>query len=368
MVYVNLLYKFSVLTISLLDTAKRILYNSCVIRENKAVKSMKAKTVLILLSAVILCLTGCTESQKPTTIVDNSSAVTTSSSADSESGNDKYYDSTPISQAYLSGNTANLDDKQLKIYNKAVSAIEKLITLDMNDYEKELAVHDYIVGCASYDEAHLNALGIGLPNSDNPYGCLINGKAICSGYSTTFQLFMDMLEIPCKTIYATDFEGDDHSWNIVQIGGSWYYVDVCWDDPIPDFTNRPVRHKYFNVSKEYMKTKHVWDDTELPDTDSTKFSYITQTVTHINSVNEIESLMEKALDNMQDSVAVTSDMSDFQFSETDQIDTNFNEENIKGLSKVFDSFCEKHTDHQVYCQRVQNGNDIVLVMYMRKFR
>lgn len=368
MVYVNLLYKFSFLTISLLDTAKRILYNSCVIRENKAVKSMKAKTVLILLSAVILCLTGCTESQKPTTVVDNSSAVTTSSNADSESGNDKYYDSTPISQAYLSGNTANLDDKQLEIYNKAVSAIEKLITLDMNDYEKELAVHDYIVGCASYDETHLNALGIGLPNSDNPYCCLINGKAICSGYSTTFQLFMDMLEIPCKTIYATDFEGDDHSWNIVQIGGSWYYVDACWDDPIPDFTDRPVRHKYFNVSKEYMKTKHVWDDTELPDTDSTKFSYITQTVTHINSVNEIESLMEKALDNMQDSVAVTSDMSDFQFSETDQIDTNFNEENIKGLSKVFDSFCEKHTDHQVYCQRVQNGNDIVLVIYMRKFR
>ena len=280
---------------------------------------MKAKTVLILLSAVILCLTGCTESQKPTTVVDNSFAVTTSSSADSESGNDKYYDSTPISHAYLSGNTANLDDKQLEIYNKAVSAIEKLITLDMNDYEKELAVHDYIVGCASYDEAHLNALGIGLPNSDN------------------------------------------------QIGGSWYYVDVCWDDPIPDFTDRPVRHKYFNVSKEYMKTKHVWDDTELPDTDSTKFSYITQTVTHINSVNEIESLMEKALDNMQDSVAVTSDMSDFQFSETDQIDTNFNERNIKGLSKVFDSFCEKHTDHQVYCQRVQNGNDIVLVIYMRKF-
>lgn len=99
MVYVNLLYKFSFLTISLLDTAKRILYNSCVIRENKAVKSMKAKTVLILLSAVILCLTGCTESQKPTTVVDNSSAVTTSSSADSESVNDKYYDSTPISQA-----------------------------------------------------------------------------------------------------------------------------------------------------------------------------------------------------------------------------------------------------------------------------
>ena len=81
-------------------------------------------------------------------MVDNSSAAATTSGADSESGNDKYYDSTPISQAYLSGNTANLDDKQLEIYNKAVSAIEKLVTLDMNDYEKELAVHDYIVGCS----------------------------------------------------------------------------------------------------------------------------------------------------------------------------------------------------------------------------
>ena len=146
MVYVNLLYKFSFLTISLLDTANRILYNSCVIRENKAVKSMKAKTVLILLSAVMLCLTGCTESQKPTTVVDNSSAVTTSSSADSESGNDKYYDSTPISQAYLTGDTSSLDEKQTEIYNKAVSTINDLITPDMNDYEKELAVHDYIVG------------------------------------------------------------------------------------------------------------------------------------------------------------------------------------------------------------------------------
>ena len=98
MVYVNLLYKFSLLTISLLDTAKRILYNSCVIRENKVVKSMRAKAVLISLSAVILCLTGCTESQKPTTVVDNFSTVTTSSSADSESGNDKYYE-----HAYISG-------------------------------------------------------------------------------------------------------------------------------------------------------------------------------------------------------------------------------------------------------------------------
>lgn len=79
---------------------------------------MKAKTVLILLSAVMLCLTGCTESQKPTTVVDNSSAVTTSSSADSESGNDKYYDSTPISQAYLTGDTSSLDESRLKYTTK----------------------------------------------------------------------------------------------------------------------------------------------------------------------------------------------------------------------------------------------------------
>lgn len=352
----------------LLDTNSRILYNSCCYRTIRAVISVKIKGLLLFLSAAMLCLASCSESPKPTTVVDNSSAAATTSEADSHSDStNSYYDSTPISQAYLTGDASSLDEKQTEIYNKAISTLDDLITPGMSDYEKELAIHDFIVQCASYDEAHLNALGIGLPNSDNPYGCLINGKAICSGYSTTFQLFMDMLEIPCKTIYAADFEGDDHSWNIVQIGGSWYYVDVCWDDPIPDFDNRPIRHKYFNVSKDYMKTKHVWDDSELPDTDSTEFTFISQTVTNINSVGEIEKLMENAVTDMQDSVAVTSDISDLQFTDTDQIDTNFDEQNIKGLSKVFDSFCSKHTDYDVYCQRVQNGNDIVLVIYMRKF-
>ena len=51
------------------------------------------------------------------------------------------------------------------------------------------------------------------------------------------------------SIYATDFEGDDNSWNIVQIGGSWYYVDACWDDPILTFTDRPVRHKILTSQK-----------------------------------------------------------------------------------------------------------------------
>lgn len=38
--------------------------------------------------------------------------------------------------------------------------------------------------------------------SDTPYGVLIDRSAMCHGYSSTFQLFMDMLDIECMTVFG----------------------------------------------------------------------------------------------------------------------------------------------------------------------
>lgn len=322
----------------------------------------------ITLSGIIV--SGCTDSNSADKNVNNSTDSSEKSETISNSGAEssiKVYDSSPISQAYLSGNTNDLDEYQLEIYDKASSVISEIIKPDMTDYEKELAVHDYIVLHTNYDEVYINALGIMSPNADNPYGGLINGRTICSGYSTTFQLFMDMLEIPCKTIYAEDFMGDEHSWNMVKICGSWYYVDVCWDDSTPDFDNRPVRHKYFNVSEEYMKEKHVWDSSEMPETGSCEYSYISQTLTDLTDISELFPLMENAIEDMNDSVAVRLNNDDSKImNKADRIDDYLNTRKIKGLSDVFDEFSASHSEYDLSCQRVKNGDDIVLVIYMRK--
>lgn len=283
---------------------------------------------------------------------------------------DKYtFDSSAVTEAYFSGDTSKLDEKQLSVLKKISSAIDDIITDDMSDYDKELAVHDYIVLNTSYDEAAINALGEITVDADDPYGCLINGRSVCYGYASTFKLFMDILNIPCETIYAKEFRGEDHSWNIVEIEGHWYYVDVCWDDPIPDFDSRPVRHKYFNVSEEYMAQKHVWNTDELPKTDSVEYSFISQNVTQVDDISQIEELMENALARKTDSIAVTfSDKIIADLSEADSIDSYYSPRRIKGLNKVFRAFSEKHRDHDVSCQRVQNGDETVLVIYMTKNR
>ena len=57
------------------------------------------------------------------------------------------------------------------------------------------------------------------------YGCLVNKKAVCSGYTMAFQALATQSKIKSKVV-----EGKNHSWNKVKVGKKWYHVDVCWND------------------------------------------------------------------------------------------------------------------------------------------
>ena len=57
------------------------------------------------------------------------------------------------------------------------------------------------------------------------YGCLVEHKAVCAGYSEAFAAIMTELNIP--NTYA---HSPNHRWNKVKIGKKWYHVDVTWND------------------------------------------------------------------------------------------------------------------------------------------
>ncbi len=190
---------------------------------------------------------------------------------------DDLYDHDAVLEAYRSGDASALSPKNAAIYECVTEAIAEHINDGMSDYEKELAVHDYIIDCGEYDRAVLYP-GFGSPDPDNsnPYGTLINGSAICSGYSGTFQLFMDMLGIECVTVNGTaNAEREDHAWNMVRLGGEWYCVDVTWDDPVGLVTHSAFeRHQYFNVTSEYLRaTGHYWEEENVPEATATEFAW-----------------------------------------------------------------------------------------------
>lgn len=185
-----------------------------------------------------------------------------------------FYDSEAILQAWNSGDDSSLSDLNLSILSAAKDVIDKEISDDMSDYEKELAIHDWITEWSSFDMSafsHAPGSGIGT-DSDNPYGVLIGRTGNCWGYSSTFQLFMDMLDIECITVYGTPgSSGVEHAWNMVQLDGEWYCVDVAWDDPIGGSPG----HTYFNVTSEYLRkgSIHSWNKFSVPEATGTDYAY-----------------------------------------------------------------------------------------------
>lgn len=188
------------------------------------------------------------------------------------------YDKVRLLAAWVSGDWSGLPVEDRDILDICSQAISSAVPEGASDYEKELAIHDWMIAWGSYDSNSASQIP-GFqedPNNDNPYGFLAGKKGICLGYATTFQLFMDLLNIECITVSGTAYDNASaHAWNQVCLDGEWYCVDVTWDDPT---TNGPLSnnatHRYFNVTSDYMRTtRHYWDEASVPNASGTTYAW-----------------------------------------------------------------------------------------------
>jgi len=184
------------------------------------------------------------------------------------------FDSAALLEAWRSGDKSGLSGKSLRVLDACIEIIDTIIDGDMSDYEKELAIHDWIIDWADYDKEANNHSPDAEPDpdNDNPYGAIIQKKAICSGYTAAFQLFMDLLDIECISVKGiSQSTGGEHAWNMVRINKEWYCVDVTWDDYFGEDQNTSKKHRYFNVTSRYMRdTEHQWDENTTPTADAGK--------------------------------------------------------------------------------------------------
>lgn len=136
-------------------------------------------------------------------------------------------------------------------------------------YEKEKYVHDYIINHCSYVAPEEGAM------ANTVYGCLVEGKASCEGYSRAFQYVLSALGIENRLV--TGESADDgvnyinHMWNFVVLDGNGYFVDLTWDDPRAE--GNVLRHTYFNVTTNDILVKHRNIAQTLPLCTSTQYNY-----------------------------------------------------------------------------------------------
>ena len=69
----------------------------------------------------------------------------------------------------------------------------------------------------------------------------IQGETVCAGYSKLFASVMNMLDIPCACV-----TGPSHAWNVINLYGYWYNVDVTNGDQSYGYY-----YKYYNSTDRY---------------------------------------------------------------------------------------------------------------------
>lgn len=158
----------------------------------------------------------------------------------------------------------SLDYETYQLYLKEVNSVVDRIVQRASDYatdyEKEKFVHDYIVSNCTYVSPAQST------NSSSVYGCLVEGKASCEGYSRSFQLILSRLNIDNRLVTGEGrSEGAQyvpHMWNLVSIDDVWYHADVTWDDP--EGETSILSYTYFNVTTRDILLKHRNIEQELP--------------------------------------------------------------------------------------------------------
>lgn len=123
-----------------------------------------------------------------------------------------------------------------------------------DEFKTELEIHDRIVRSCSYKIEDDNYI------YSSSYGCLINGKAACEGYSKAAKYLFDRVGIESALVCgkATPSDGipGDHMWNVVKINGDWYHLDCTWDDPVGRESSNVRMYTYFNVTDERIGSNH----------------------------------------------------------------------------------------------------------------
>lgn len=116
------------------------------------------------------------------------------------------------------------------VYRKARAETEAVLdelvsqASGLTDYEKEMLVYRYIIENCTYNMKSENTF--------DAYGVLVKGEASCEGYSKAMLWAMQKMGVPCMCIGG---EGKNpgqlgHMWNIIEIDGTYYDLDVTQDD------------------------------------------------------------------------------------------------------------------------------------------
>lgn len=164
-------------------------------------------------------------------------------------------------------NVLEIETFGLKITYKEEKLVEEFLEYftklfkDKSNYEKVLGTYIYLSNTLEYqtDNGYDNLLDGVL----SPYDTIFTNKTVCIGTSTTFQLIMERLGINSYIVDTIVDEPDGnsygsvHTYNLVELDGVWYIVDINYDGDLSGLLLKSNNNKFsekLNLSdKDYLE-------------------------------------------------------------------------------------------------------------------
>ena len=146
------------------------------------------------------------------------------------------------------------------LYNKMRNVLKEIISDDMNDYDKVLAIYEWLIMNVTYDK-------VALQLSDNPNimayhsffleGVFDDNLAVCDGISKALVCLCNMEGIPAIRVTGTGKQ--NHAWNKVCINNKWYVVDATSGGTIINDSFEILTHRFFLITDEDYSSFYAED-------------------------------------------------------------------------------------------------------------
>ena len=196
-----------------------------------------------------------------------------------------------------------LPQEKVKEYNRKIekevnSLAAKLNLTTGSDYEKEIKVHDWICQNISYDEEGADRdKPTRMIASHNILGVFAHHKAQCEGIAKAVKVLLNAVDVKCIVVTGESNKNGKrvpHAWNMVNIDGQPYHLDVTWDIGAIGTSQKRIPYDYFNLSDQLIEKEHKMD-TQLPSCSSMRHNYFKVTKSTFWLKNQVFVYVEKAL-------------------------------------------------------------------------
>lgn len=199
-----------------------------------------------------------------------------------------YYPGENVAWAYLNQDLSQLEEQEVQLYDTAVAWLEENIDDSMSDYDKCVAIHDYLAGNVVYS----NELLAGLNSSFTvdwgitAYGAMVDNLSICQGYADAFKMLTTMCGMESRQIFGTG-SGEPHNWNLIQLDGNWYHVDCTQDNKFG--TDGSSAKVYLFADDAQMRKTHSWDAARYPKAEADSLWWYRQNDAILDAEADLES-------------------------------------------------------------------------------